>query len=42
MNIRKSKYSFDVDKYLQIASKGEILDEITLKLICTKVKEILI
>jgi serine/threonine-protein phosphatase PPG1 len=39
--IRKSKYAFDVDKYLEMSQKGEVLDEMTIKLICSKVKEIL-
>ena len=38
----KGKYAFDVDKYLSLALKGEVLDEIAIKLICAKVKEILI
>jgi serine/threonine-protein phosphatase PPG1 len=38
---RKSKYAFDVDKYLEMSQKGEVLDEMTIKLICSKVKEIL-
>ena len=31
-----------MDKYLSLALKGEVLDEIAIKLICAKVKEILI
>ena len=38
----KSKYSFDVDRFLSQALKGEVLDEISIKLICAKVKEILV
>ncbi len=37
---KKSKYAFDVDKYLEIASKGELLEENAIKIICSKVKEI--
>ena len=37
----RSEFSFDIDKYLEKARKGEILDEYVIKLICTKVKEIL-
>ena len=37
---KPSKYAFDIDKYLEIALKGEILDEMSIKLICSKVKEI--
>jgi len=38
----RSPYAFDVDKYLDMASRGEILEEIAVKLICVKVKEILL
>ncbi len=37
----RSKYSFDVDKCLDQAMKGEILSEPSVKLLCVKVKEIL-
>ena len=37
----QNKFSFDADKYLDKAKKGEILDEISIKLICSKVKELL-
>ena len=36
-----NKFAFDVDKMLEKARKGEILDEVSIKLICGKVKEIL-
>ena len=36
----QSEYSFDPDKYLEKARKGEKLEEHAIKLICTKVKEI--
>ena len=36
-----NKFAFDVDKHLDKASKGEILDEVSIKLICSKVKELL-
>jgi len=39
--LRKSKYSFNVENCLDIALKGELLDETTIKIICSKVKEIL-
>lgn len=35
-----SEFSFDPDKYLEKARKGEKLEESAIKLICTKVKEI--
>lgn len=38
---RKSKYAFDIDKYLDLAAKGELLDEAAIKIICAKVKEVL-
>lgn len=37
----QNKFAFDADKYLDKAKKGEILDEISIKLICSKVKELL-
>ena len=37
---QRTSYSFDVDKFLALALKGEILDEVTIKVICAKVKEI--
>ena len=36
-----NKYAFDVDRYLDIAYKGQFLDESALKVLCSKVKEIL-
>ena len=36
----KSEFSFDPDKMLEKARKGEKLDESSIKLICAKVKEI--
>ncbi len=38
---RKSKYAFDLEKYLELAAKGELLDEAAIKIICAKVKEVL-
>lgn len=38
---RKSKYAFDVEKYLELAQKPELLDEMAIKIICSKVKEVL-
>ena len=39
--IRKNKYAFDLEKYLELASKGELLEEPAIKIICAKVKEVL-
>lgn len=36
-----SKYSFDIDHHLEKAAKGEVLPEISIKVICAKVREIL-
>ena len=36
-----NKYAFDMDKYLELASKGELLDEACVKIICSKVREVL-
>ena len=36
-----NKFAFDVEKHLEKAAKGEILDEVSIKLICSKVKELL-
>jgi hypothetical protein len=38
---RKSKYAFDIEKYLDLASKGELLEESCIKVICSKVREVL-
>ncbi len=37
-----SKYAFDLDKYLEMAAKGEMLDEPCIKVICSKVREVLV
>lgn len=39
--IRQNKYAFDLEKYLELASKGELLEEPAIKIICAKVKEVL-
>lgn len=39
---KKSKYAFDIDKYLDLATKGELLDEQAIKIICSKVKEVFV
>lgn len=39
---RPNKYAFDIDKYLGLAAKGDLLEEQAIKLICSKVKEILV
>lgn len=36
-----SKYAFDIDKYMELAKKGQILEEAAIKIICAKVKEVL-
>lgn len=38
----KSKYAFDMDKYLELAAKGELLEESCIKVICAKVREVLV
>jgi hypothetical protein len=38
----KSRFGFDVDKFLEIATKGDVLEEMAIKLICAKVKDILL
>lgn len=42
MSRKPSKYAFDIDRYLEQASKGELLDESCIKVICTKVREVLV
>jgi len=37
----RNRFSFDIDTYLERARKGEVLEEIAIKVICAKVKEIL-
>ena len=37
---RSNKYAFDIEKYLDLASKGDLLDENAIKIICSKVREI--
>jgi serine/threonine-protein phosphatase PPG1 len=34
------KFQFDVDHHLEKAAKGEVLPETSIKVICSKVKEI--
>ena len=36
-----NKYAFDIDKYMEKAAKGEVLDEMAIKVICAKAKEVL-
>ena len=36
-----SKYGFNVDEHLEKAAKGEQLSEIAIRVICSKVKEVL-
>jgi len=36
-----SKYAFDIEKYLELAKKGQVLEEAAIQLICAKVKEIM-
>ena len=42
MSRKPSKYAFDIDRYLEQASKGELLDESCIKVICAKVREVLV
>lgn len=37
-----SKYAFSIEKYLELAAKGELLDESCIKVICAKVREVLV
>ena len=37
----RNRFSFDVDQYLERARKGEVLEEIAIRVVCAKVKEIL-
>jgi len=37
----RNRFSFDIDQYLERARAGEVLEEIAIKVICAKVKEIL-
>lgn len=39
--LTKDRFSFDPDHYLEKARKGEVLEEIAIRVICAKVKEIL-
>ena len=33
-------YKFDIDKYLQMAAEGKKLEEVAIKVVCAKLKEI--
>ena len=39
--LTQNRFAFDVDFYLEKAKKGEQLEEIAIKVVCAKVKEIL-
>ena len=39
--LTRNRFAFDADAYLEKAKKGEQLEEIAIKVICAKVKEIL-
>ena len=39
---KKSKMGFDIDNYLEKCYKGDLLEELVIKLICLKLKEIFI
>ena len=39
--LTRNRFAFDVDKYLEKARKGEVLEEIAIKVVCAKVKEVL-
>ena len=39
-DLPRSEFSFDCDKYLEKARKGEKIEEAAIKVICEKVKEI--
>jgi serine/threonine-protein phosphatase PPG1 len=36
-----NKYAFDIDKYMESAAKGIVLDEMAIKVICAKAREVL-
>jgi hypothetical protein len=36
-----NKYKFDIDHYLELALKGEKLEEVAIEVICAKLREIL-
>ena len=39
--LTRNRFAFDADLYLEKARKGEVLEEVAIKVICAKVKEIL-
>ena len=39
--LTRNRFAFDIDHYLEKAKKGEQLEEIAIKVVCAKVKEIL-
>ena len=39
--LTRNRFAFDIDSYLEKAKKGEQLEEIAIKVVCAKVKEIL-
>ena len=39
--LTRNRFAFDADHYLEKARKGEVLEEIAIKVICAKVKEVL-
>jgi hypothetical protein len=36
-----NKYAFDLDKYLDKARKGDLIEEMAIKVICAKAREML-
>ena len=38
----QNRFAFDIDHHLEKAAKGEVLEEVAIKVICSKVKEILV
>jgi hypothetical protein len=36
-----NRYAFDLDKYVDKARKGELIEEIAIKVICAKAREML-
>jgi len=39
--LTRNRFRFDPDVYIERARKGEIIEEVAIKVICAKVKEIL-
>ena len=42
MEHSQNRFAFDIDHHLEKALKGEVLEEVAIKVVCAKVKEILV